>query len=238
MSDRSGVLVRLESVAKQYGRVQALSDVSMQLRRGSIHALVGSNGAGKSTLIRLLMGLERPDRGQLVASDDQTAGVRIGYQPQVPALYTDLQVVEFLELAARIGGRPSTDRVDDVMRVFGLAGIGSQLIRTLSVGTKMKVAVAAALVQEPELLILDEPTNGVDAVGVGRLKERLREFRDAGGTVLLATHMIDFVAGLCDDITILHRGLAMYTGPVSGLDPVSQPLESRVLAYIDADAST
>jgi ABC-2 type transport system ATP-binding protein len=101
----------------------------------------------------------------------------------------------------------------------------------------MKLALAAAIVQEPELLILDEPTNAVDAIGVARLKERLRALRAGGTTILLATHMIDFAEGLCDDITVLLAGEVQYTGPVSGLGNGTTTLESKVLALIDADVA-
>ena len=235
--DDRGILIAAESISKSYGAIRAVSRLSLALRRGSVHALVGPNGAGKSTLIRILMGLDAPDAGRLVSPAAEGRLLKIACQPQVPALYDYLRVSEFLELAARIGGTPSAERCDDVMRLFGLSSIAGQLVRTTSAGTRMKLALAAAIVQEPELLILDEPTNAVDAIGVARLKERLRALRAGGTTILLATHMIDFAEGLCDDITVLLAGEVQYTGPVSGLGNGTTTLESKVLALIDADVA-
>lgn len=234
--ERNEVLIAVESVTKTFGRIRALSGASLRLHRGSVHALVGPNGAGKSTLIRILMGLDHADTGQVLAPSTGGRRLRIAYQPQVPALYEYLRVSEFLELAAHIGEATSSERCDAVMKLFGLTAAASQLVRTTSAGTRMKIALAAAIVQDPELLILDEPTNAVDAIGVARLKDRLRGLREVGTTVLLATHMIDFAHGLCDDITVLLGGGVQYTGPVTGFGDPSATLESRVLALIDAEA--
>jgi ABC-2 type transport system ATP-binding protein len=164
-------------------------------------------------------------------------GLRVAYQPQVPALYDYLTVGEFLELAALLGAVPAGEKCQDVMRLFDLSAIAGQLLHTVSIGTRMKVALAAALVQNPELLVLDEPTNALDTIGVARLKDRLRELRAGGTTILLATHMIDYAGRLCDDLTILRNGRVQYTGPVASLGHPEEPLESRVLALID-DART
>jgi len=229
MNNQTTALVAVEGLTKTYGAVTALNEVSLTLRRGTVHALIGPNGSGKSTLIRTLLALETPDAGRVGGVG---RSLRIGYQPQVPALYGYLTVAEFIDLAARLAPAPSADGRHAVMQAFDLLPAADQLVRTTSVGTQMKIAVAAALVQQPELLILDEPTNAVDVVGVSRLKERIRAMREAGVTILLATHLIDFAEGLCDDVTVLRGGRVQYTGPVIGLNGLGS-LEARVLSLID-----
>ena len=234
---RDDAVVRVEGVTRTFGRIQALSRVSLTLRAGTVHALVGPNGAGKSTLIRILMGLDSADEGEVVAPAAADGRLKIAYQPQVPALYDYLRVSEMLELAARIAGIASPAKCDEVIRLFGLSAAADQLVHTTSIGTRMKIALAAAIVQEPQLLILDEPTNAVDAIGVARLKERLRAMRSAGTTILLATHMIDFAQDLCDDVTVLLDGRVQYSGAVAAFGNPRDTLESRVLRLIDADVA-
>lgn len=230
MSDMR-TLVSVRSVSKAFGPVQSLADASFELRAGTIHVLLGANAAGKSTLIRLLLGLERPDAGSIDAAGGNA--LAIGYQPQVPALYEYLTVTEFLDLAARLGRRPHAGAREDLLELFELEGASSQLLRTLSVGTKMKAAIGAAMIQQPDLLVLDEPTNALDAIAVARLRHRLRDMSAAGTTILIATHMLDFAEQLADDITVLRAGHVMYTGPVAALGASSATLESRVLPLIE-----
>lgn len=234
---RDDGLVRVESVTRAFGRIQALSNVSLTLRAGTVHALVGPNGAGKSTLIRILMGLDCADEGAVIAPAAADGRLKIAYQPQVPALYDYLRVSELLELAARIAGVSAPATCEEVVRLFGLSAAADQLVHTTSAGTRMKIALAAAIVQDPQLLILDEPTNAVDAIGVARLKELLRAMSAAGTTILLATHMIDFAQDLCDDVTVLLDGRVQYSGTVKGFGNPRDTLESRVLRLIDADVA-
>jgi ABC-2 type transport system ATP-binding protein len=139
-------LVTVSRVAKTYGRTQALADVSLVLRRGRIHGIVGPNGSGKSTFIRLLLGLEPPDTGAIVVHEP-AGQVRMAYQPQVPALYDYLKVAEFLELSARLAEAFTPERCARISEWFELVDSRGALIKTLSVGTQMKVAIAAAFVQ-------------------------------------------------------------------------------------------
>lgn len=227
------VLIAVESVSKAFGRTRALGEAAFALRRGRVHGLVGANAAGKSTLIRILLGLEIPDHGNVTAVADNGDPIRIAYQPQVPVLYDYLTVVEFLELAALLAETSNAALRDDVMDLFGLAAIAGQVLHTVSIGTRMKVALAAALIQEADLLVLDEPTNALDAVSVARLKRRLASLRTSGTTILMATHTISFAEDLCDDITVLKGGRVQYSGTVGQLGDPSATLEARVLALIE-----
>jgi ABC-2 type transport system ATP-binding protein len=235
-SDTAAVIVA-ERISKRYGPVTALADVSFAVTAGTIHGLLGPNGAGKSTTIRLITGFARADSGELHApgrpGHGGTAG-RLAYQPEEPALYDYLTVTEFLALARRLGDPAAEDSRARLVERFELGETAGRLIKNLSAGTRRKVAIAAALVQDPTLLVLDEPTNGLDTTAVVRLKEELRALRDAGRTVLLSTHILDFAAGLCDDVTMLRSGTVAYTGSVAALlaGPGPEGFEARVRARL------
>jgi ABC-2 type transport system ATP-binding protein len=208
--------------------------VSLALHRGRIHGIVGPNGSGKSTFLRLLLGLEPPDTGEIVVHEP-AGQVRMAYQPQVPALYDYLKVGEFLELSARLADAFTPERCARIIDWFDLDDSRGVLIKALSVGTQMKVAIAAAFVQNALLLVLDEPTNSVDAVGIARLKDAIRDARRDGRTIVVATHMLDFAEGLCDDVTVLRTGRVAYSGAIAEFGDPRLPLETRVLAVVDVE---
>ena len=223
-----GTVLSVVSVSKSYRERRALVGASLSIRRGAIHAIVGPNGAGKSTLIRILNDLEAADSGQV----HRAPSLRIGYQPQTPVLYEYLRVHEFLDLAARLG-RPGQTTVESVIAGWQLKGAATQLIRTLSTGTRMKVAIAAVMVQHPDLFIFDEPTNGLDPIGIAYLRDSLIGAKTSRGAVFMATHTLSFAADLCDDLTVIDQGTIRYSGPVKEFGDSAASLERNVLSLID-----
>lgn len=210
--------VEVKGLAKRYGTVQALADVDLVVKRGSIYALLGPNGAGKSTLIKTLVGTLKPDAGRAevlghaMPRAARAARRRIGYMPQAPALYGDLSVrsnIAFFGRAHHIEGLGK--RVDKVIDFVGLQEKAQRKVDSLSGGQKQRCSLACALVHEPELLILDEPTAGVDPV----LKEGFwRHFHDlarGGTTILIATHLMDEPL-MCDTLGILRQGRLIAQG--------------------------
>jgi len=197
-------------LTKRYGEVDVVDDVSLRIAAGEIYALLGLNGAGKTTTIRMLLGMVRPTSGSVTVLDTavrpgaHTMWSRVGYLVETPAAYPDLTVAENLMVAARLRGRR---HVDDVIERLQLTHYARQRARTLSLGNAQRLGLAKALLHKPELLILDEPANGLDPAGVAEIRDLLLELsRDHGVTVVLSSHILTEVARLATRIGIIDRG--------------------------------
>ena len=229
----------VRNVTKHFGRIRALDGVTLQVARRSIHGLLGPNGAGKTTLLRLMLGLSSPDSGTVLlgsGTEDSSRAPRLAFQPEDPAPYDYLKVREFLSLALhmRSDGRFDEESLEYWMRRFELITVEKQLIKDVSAGVRRKLSIVAALVQEPDLLVLDEPTNHLDTRAVLALKEELRLIRERGRSVLLATHMIDFAATLCDHFTLLKDGRVIQDGdPATLAGGASENLERRIVSLLE-----
>ena len=220
------LVLELRGVRKQFvagGRtVQALRDVSLAVRRGRVTGLIGPDGAGKTTLMRMAVGLLVPDDGQVTvlgfdaARDSLTVQARVGYMPQRFGLYEDLSVQENLDLYADLQGVPRSDRApvyEELMRMTGLARFTARLAGRLSGGMKQKLGLACTLVRPPELLLLDEPTVGVDPVSRRELWQIVyRLAQKEGVTVLLSTAYLD-EAERCAEVILMHDGEVLGHGP-------------------------
>ena len=214
-----GMALRLDGVCKSFGKgdnaTQALDDITLEIRRGEVSGLIGPDGAGKTTLMRLCAGLLVPERGAIEAlgidalADPSEVQSRIGYMPQRFGLYEDLTVQENLDLYADLQGLAVANRrmrYGRLMEMTGLAGFTTRLAGKLSGGMKQKLGLACALLREPPLLLLDEPTVGVDPVSRRELWEIVyQQVRENGMSVLLSTAYLD-EAERCDRVALLHRG--------------------------------
>jgi len=240
-------LFELIAVTHDYGRVRALSDVSLAVEAGAI-GLVGQNGAGKSTLLQILLGLIRPTQGvaRVLGLDVRTAGVRVrgrvGYMPERGSLVPGLRGVEFVALAGQLSGMPrrqSLRRAHEVLSYLGLEEARYRPLEQYSVGMKQRLKLAAALVHDPQVLLLDEPTAGLDVAHemtiLGLLRDRVRE----GMTVLLVTHHLDLAARFADRVALLHRGRLAAEGTPA--EVFREDLMRRVWewpVWVDRDAVT
>jgi ABC-2 type transport system ATP-binding protein len=218
--------LEFRGVSKQFlagGRtVHALRNVNLTVRRGQVTGLIGPDGAGKTTLMRLAVGLLAPDEGQITAvgfdatRESLAVQARLGYMPQRFGLYEDLSVMENLDLYADLQGVPNTDRVaryEELMRMTGLARFTKRLSGRLSGGMKQKLGLACTLVRPPELLLLDEPTVGVDPVSRRELWQIVyRLVQQEGMTVLLSTAYLD-EAERCEEVILMHDGEVLGSGP-------------------------
>ncbi|MCX7634337.1 MAG: ABC transporter ATP-binding protein, partial [Syntrophales bacterium] len=210
----SPTMVKISRVSKRFGDISAVRDVSLEVKEGNIFGLVGSDGAGKSTLLRMLATMLVPDEGGIwIDGKDIVAQRRrvkslIGYMPQRFGLYSDLTVEENLQFFMDVFGIPPEERKGRRERYLGFSHLlpfTDRLAGNLSGGMKQKLGLACVLVHEPRLLILDEPTNGVDPVSRREFWEILAAMRQEGMTIVIATAYLDEVAG-CDMIAVMHKG--------------------------------
>lgn len=207
-------MIETRDLSKRYGDKTALEGLSLQVNTGEVMGFLGPNGSGKTTTIRLLMGLLRPSSGsaQILGRDCHAEAVSlkrwVGYLPDEPFLYPYLSGLEFLEMVAGLHGFAGAEarrRAGDLATRF----VGPEATRfclTYSHGTKKRVALAAALIHEPQVLILDEPTNGLDPVAARQMKDLVAQLAREGKTIFLSTHLLDTAERLCHRVAIINQG--------------------------------
>ncbi|HEX4953734.1 MAG TPA: ATP-binding cassette domain-containing protein [Thermoanaerobaculia bacterium] len=214
-------MIRVEGLAKRFGSVQALTEVSFAAEDGKITGLLGPNGAGKTTTLRILYGLLKPDTGRArvgdhdVATEPRRAQAALGVLPDQPGLYARLTAREHIEYSGRLHGLSGpglAQAVDRQLERFGMGEIADRRTAGFSQGERRKVALARALVHEPRHLLLDEPTNGLDAMSARALRREIRALADAGCCVVLSSHQMSEVAALCDTVVIVARGRVAAAG--------------------------
>jgi ABC-2 type transport system ATP-binding protein len=213
-------VLAFDNIVKSYGSTEALRGVSFDVGAGEIFGLLGPNGAGKSTLIRILMDIVRPDSGRVFVFGELRTRAhldRLGYLPEERGLYTKLTVVDVMMYFGTLKGlsRPEAKRraLEWLARVE-LPHVASWKIDRLSKGMSQKVQIAAILLSDPELCVLDEPTTGLDPVNVRLVQDLLEERRRHGRTTILSTHQMNQVEELCDRVALIHQGRLMVYGAV------------------------
>lgn len=214
--------VVVRGLSKVFGARTALDAVDLDIEPGSVHGLLGLNGAGKTTLLRILLGLVRPDSGEVRlfgrGLDDRHRLEGVGGFVGLPGAYPYLSGRRNLELLAMLDRLPEAgDRVDAVLSEVGLDGRSNDRVSGYSLGMRQRLAIAAALLRRPQLLVLDEPTNGLDPAGARRLRSLLRTLAGAGTTVLLSSHDMTEVDTVCDAVTVLQEGRLRLTTSVRDL---------------------
>ena len=212
-------MISIQGLTKRFGRLDVLRGIDLDIRPGRVTAIVGPNGAGKTTLIKTILGLTRPDRGRLafdgvpIREDDPGYRSRIGYMPQIARFPENLTAADLLRMLTDLRAYPvAPDR--GLIARFGLEPHLTKPLRTLSGGTRQKVNAVMAFLFEPELLILDEPTAGLDPVASGILKDTISAARTAGRTVILTSHVMSELEELADDVAFLLDGVLRFAGSV------------------------
>ncbi|MFC8502388.1 ABC transporter ATP-binding protein [Pedococcus sp. NPDC057267] len=237
--------VRARGMTTTYGDVVALDGVDLDISEGGIHGLVGPNGAGKTTLLGSLLGLSVPDRGELEVLGvpvSRALGVPAGVTGFVdaPSLYPSLTARQNLTAVAALRGAgpaavPAAE-VDRVLAEVGLTDVADDRLRGFSLGMRQRLGLAAALLGRPRLLVLDEPTNGLDPAGRRGIQRILTRLAEHGATVVVSSHQMGDLAALCDEVSILSAGRVVFTGPVAALTPGTEWLEHRLVTS-DAKAA-
>lgn len=227
------------AVARAFRGGAGVHGIDLDVAAGEIHAIVGLNGAGKTTLMRLLLGMLRPDAGAVrvcgveVAVADAATWARVGQLVEHPLAYAELTGRANLEVAARLHGlgpRGIRAAVDRAIEEFDLARYAGVRASRLSLGNRQRVGLAGALLHEPEAIVLDEPTNGLDPAGVIVLRESLLRRAAAGAGILVSSHHLDEVARVADRITVVNDGRV-----IGSLDPGGFDLERAFFALVHAD---
>ena len=216
-------MLEFVELTKRYGDVVALDQLTLDVPPGRLFGLLGPNGAGKSTAMKLVFGLLRPDGGEVRFRGKpvgQDARMRFGYLPEERGLYPKMKVRDQLRYFGRLHGLSSAEaeaRGDQWLERLGVAERAKDRAEALSLGNQQRVQLAAALVHDPELLVLDEPFSGLDPVAVDALSVVLAERAAAGVTVVFSSHQLDLVEDLCDSVAIIHRGHLVLSGVVRDL---------------------
>jgi ABC-2 type transport system ATP-binding protein len=228
-------MLEARSLTKYYSAVAAVRDVSFTLAPGTILGLLGPNGSGKSTTVSILTGLREPSAGQVwfdganVADRLTEYKARIGYVPEEAHLYSFLSGREHLELVGRLRRMPDrllAHKIATLLDLFGLAGAADQSMSGYSKGMKQKVLIVAALLHDPDLLILDEPESGLDLTAGLILRHLLPILAGRGKTIVYSSHLLDRVERLCADVVVLHRGKIVAQGPLQQLRAMMQTSSS------------
>ncbi len=219
------VTLSAHGLTRNFAARAAVQNIDLELRRGEVLGFLGPNGAGKTTTMNMLTGNLAPTRGSVTVcgidllDDPKAAKSRIGYLPETPPLYLDLSVDDYLRLAARLHRVPKAgigDAVERVKQRCALADAGRRLIGTLSKGYRQRVGIAQAIIHDPDVVILDEPTVGLDPIQIREIRMLIRELGRAH-SVVLSTHILPEVEAVCDRVEIMHLGKMVFSGSVETL---------------------
>ena len=219
--------LELVGLRKRFGEILALDGLSLEVRPGRVLGFLGPNGAGKTTAMRCIFGLVRPDEGELRWQGQPVGPAewrRFGYMPEERGLYPRMRVGPQLEYYARLSGldrRSAAATVERWLGRLGLAGRAGEKVDALSHGNQQRVQLAAALVHDPDLLVLDEPFSGLDPLGIEALAAVVEELAEAGAAVIFSSHQLDLVEDVCRDVVVIERGRVVLSGPLEELRAAS-----------------
>lgn len=211
-------VLSLKGITKYYGRIRALNDVSFDVPQGSVFGILGPNGSGKTTLLSIILDVLKANSGNFLwfghpGSPEQRK--KIGSLLETPNFYPYLSAIDNLEVTNSISGRGSREDIERVLQKVNLFERRKSRFKTYSLGMKQRLAIGAALLGSPKVLVLDEPTNGLDPVGIAEIRNLIVELKNAGHTIIMASHLLDEVEKVCTHVAILKTGTLLTTGDVA-----------------------
>ena len=212
-------ILSIKNLSKNYGRVQALKGVSFEVPKGSVFGILGPNGSGKTTMLGIIMDILKPNGGSYTLFDEQPNEIgrrRIGTFLETPNFYHYLSAQKNLEIAAAIKERGAND-IQRVLELVNLTQRKDSPFSTFSLGMKQRLAIASCLLGDPEVLILDEPTNGLDPVGIAEIRQLIKQLHQQGKTIIMASHLLDEVEKVCTHVAILKKGTLVANGNVDDI---------------------
>jgi len=212
-------ILNIQNLSKSYGSIKALNQLNLTVNRGEIFGILGPNGSGKTTTLGIILGVTLPNSGSCTWFGEKPSAylrTRIGAVLEQPNFYPHLTARQNLRVVARIKGVPHSD----IMRVLAIVGLehrADHRFKTFSYGMKQRLAIGAALLGDPQVLILDEPTNGLDPQGIAEIRELVIRIASRGITIIMASHLLDEVQKVCTNVAVLRTGKLIYTGPVDDM---------------------
>ena len=217
----SEIVLQVDNLSKKYKKVDAVKGVSFDIKKGNVYGLLGPNGSGKTTTLAMLMGILHPTQGSFSwfgnGQEDRNR-LRIGCLLETPNFYPYLNAYDNLRVTATIKNMQNPKaRIEEVLEYVDLKERGKRTFRTYSLGMKQRLAVAAALLSDPEVLVLDEPTNGLDPEGIAEMRELILKIGSEGKTIILASHILDEVQKICSHVVMLKQGEMVYNGSMTDL---------------------
>lgn len=210
-------VLEIKQLTKDFGRIKAVNNLSLQVPKGSVFGILGPNGSGKTTTLAMTLGASIPTSGSVSWFGEESnheVRKRIGAILEFPVFYPNFSAANNLRITARIKGVDQS-RIDVVLQLVGLLDRKNDAFKTYSLGMKQRLAIASAMLCDPEVLILDEPTNGLDPQGIAEIRTIIREIAQQGKTIILASHLLDEVQKVCSDFCILKSGNLIYQGKVA-----------------------
>lgn len=214
-------ILTIENLYKNYGKVQAVKNVSLSIQKGNVYGILGPNGSGKSTTLGIVLNVVNKTAGNYSwfggKMETHDALKKVGAIIERPNFYPYMTAQQNLQLVCKIKGT-SYDKIAEKLEIVGLLERKDSKFRTFSLGMKQRLAIASALLNDPEILILDEPTNGLDPQGIRQIRDIIRIIASQGTTILLASHLLDEVEKVCSHVLVLRKGEILYSGTVDGMN--------------------
>ena len=211
----------INNLTKKFGPITAVKDLSFTIEKGNVYGILGPNGSGKSTTLGVVLNVVNKTSGEYHWFDgsDSTHNAlkKVGAIIERPNFYPYMTAIQNLNLVCRIKG-VSSDKIFEKLELVGLLERAHSKFSTFSLGMKQRLAIASALMNDPEILILDEPTNGLDPQGIHQIREIIKKIAKSGTTILLASHLLDEVEKVCTHVVILRKGISLYSGSVDGMN--------------------
>lgn len=236
-------ILRLNKLTKRFGPVTAVRDLSFTIEKGNVYGILGPNGSGKSTTLGIILNVVNKTSGSFEWFDGSQstheALKKVGAIIERPNFYPYMTAAQNLELVCKIKNVPPNN-IDDKLELVGLLDRRNSKFRTFSLGMKQRLAIASALLNDPEILILDEPTNGLDPQGIHQIREIITKIASGGTTILLASHLLDEVEKVCTHVVIIRKGEKLYSGPVDqmnasfGFFELKASNEEKLLALLNS----
>lgn len=213
-------MINFKNINKRFGKLVVLDDLNLEVNEGGVFAILGPNGSGKTTLIKSLLGMVIPEKGEILFNNENILKQweyrnNLNYLPQIANFPANLTVIELVEMVKNL--RPADTNEKELIELFGLTPFLKQKLGNLSGGTKQKVNLVLSFMFDSELIILDEPTTGLDPIALIYLKELIQKEKDKGKTILITTHIMSFVEEMSDEIVFLLDGKIYFKGPIEAI---------------------
>jgi ABC-2 type transport system ATP-binding protein len=213
-------ILTIQNLDKRFGKIHAVKNASFEINKGNVYGILGPNGSGKSTTLGIILNVVNKTAGSYSwfggTMETHEALKKVGAIIERPNFYPYMTAYDNLKLVCKIKGAP-LHKIDEKLELVGLLERKDSKFRTFSLGMKQRLAIASALLNDPEILILDEPTNGLDPQGIRQIRDIIKHIASLGTTILLASHLLDEVEKVCSHVVVLQRGVVLYTGTVSGM---------------------